>query len=174
MRKDVELLIQALDKGSDERVYKASDSLAEIGSDEVMNSMIQLFTHENSDTRFLAARTLGLMKENQEALDPLMNAIQHKDNSTIAGDLLMALEGFDVSKSYIDLFKLYLFGSYKVSRTAKELLDYKEFDITPRVLKKANKHWNHYVNNVKHNDAFELRRIEVEEMFDDLKEFLGN
>ena len=57
---------------------------------------------------------------------------------------------------------------------AEELLDYKEFDITPRVLKKATKAWNHYVNNVKHDEVFELKKEEVEGMLEDLRDYLEN
>jgi transcription initiation factor IIE alpha subunit len=73
---------------------------------------------------------------------------------------------------YVELFRLYLFGSFKVSAIAKELLDYEEFDITPRVIRKAEKHWKHYVNNVKHDEVFEIKKAEVEEMLNDLRNFL--
>jgi len=86
----------------------------------------------------------------------------------------MALEGFDISGIYVELFRLYLFGSYKVSMTAKELLDYKEFDITARVLKKAIKHWDHYEHNVRRDEAYELRKTEVEEMLADIRAYLDD
>lgn len=169
---DHSLLIEKLKIATDENVYAASDQLAEQNTDEVLKSMVDLLKFDNPDTRYLAARTLGLMKNNSEALNPLLDAISDKNNEELAGDLMMALNGFDVSEVFVPIFKLYLFGSFKVSRLAKELLDYKEFTITPRVLKKTSKHWNHYSNNVKHDEVFELRRAEVDEMMNDLKEFL--
>jgi hypothetical protein len=57
---------------------------------------------------------------------------------------------------------------------AKEQLDFSEFDITARVIKKAEKHWNHYSNNVKHDEAYEVRKAEVETMLKDLKEFVNS
>lgn len=169
---EINLLIDRIIDADDSNVHAASEALAEIGSKEVLMAMIKLLEHQNPDTRFLAARTLGKMEENKLALHPLLEAVQAKENQSIAGDLLMVLEDFDVSDSYVILFKLYLFGSYKVSKIAKELLDYKEFNITPRVLKKALKAWNHYSNNVKQDDAFDLQKEEVEEMLEGLKQYL--
>ncbi len=172
MAVDISVYLEELSGELSEKAYKASDSLGRIGSVDVVSAMIELLKHQNSESRYMAARTLGLVKDNGKALAPLLEAIQDKENSAIAGDFLVALEEFDLSGNYVDLFKLYLFGSFRVSMIAKNLLDHEEFDITPRVLKKAQKHWNHYSNNVKQDDVFTLRKKEVEEMFDDLKEYI--
>ena len=103
-----------------------------------------------------------------------MEAIQREENKEIVGDFLAALEGFDLSGVYVEIFRLYLFGNYRVSMLAKDLLDHKEFDITPRVLKKAQKHWKHYSNNVKLDEVYALRKIEVEEMLSDLQVFIDD
>jgi len=166
-------LVKVLSEEIDDDSYKASDSLGYIGTAEVVESMIGLLIHPNPESRFLASRTLALIKDNDKALDPLLEAIQAKENSQQSGDLMMALESFDVSSKYVEIFKLYLFGSFKVSLIAKDLLDHKEFDISPRVLKKAIKHWNHYSNNVKQDDAFLLKKIEVEEILEDLSSYLN-
>lgn len=173
MKIDTNELVEIIAKGSDENGFKASDSLGKIGTEEDLNKLINLLNGSNEDVKFLAARTLGLMKENASALEPLLEAINDKNNETIAGDLLMVLDGFDISEHYVPIFKLYLFGSFKVSKIAKELLDYKEFNVTQRVLKKATKHWNHYQNNVKHDDAFKLFELEVKERLEDLELFLN-
>jgi len=169
---EIDPLIVQLKGELDSKVYEASDSLGKIGGEAVLNEMIILLQHEQSDTRFLAARTLGLIEENAIALDPLLEAIQTKENKTLAGDLMMNLEGFDLSAKYVELFKLFLTGSFKVSVQAKELLDHKEFDITSRVIRKAKKHWEHYTNNAKQDELFELRKVEVDEMLNDLQNFL--
>ncbi|KOF03680.1 hypothetical protein AWW67_07785 [Roseivirga seohaensis] len=157
-----------------DKSFNASNYLGSIGSEEVVNAMIALLNDPNPETRFMAARTLGLVENNSAALSPLFEAFDKKENKEILGDLLMSLEGFDVSNNYVDLFKLYLFGSFKVSKIAEDLLDHKEFNITPRVLKKAQKHWAHYSNNVKQDEAFALQKIEVEQRLNDLKSFLEN
>ncbi|MCK5370599.1 MAG: HEAT repeat domain-containing protein [Cyclobacteriaceae bacterium] len=169
---DITTYLEQLSGKLNESAYKASDSLGRIGSEPVVKAMIELLNHSYPESRIMAAKTLGLVKNNNEALVPLLEAIKNKENSSIAGDLMIALEGFDVSENYVELFKLYLFGSYKVSMVAKDLLDYKEFSITPRVIKKAQKHWDHYSNNIKQDEVYVLRLIEVEEMLSDLKAYL--
>jgi hypothetical protein len=169
---DITELVNQLTGELRDNAFKASDSLGRIGSEQVVDAMISLLGHANPESRILAARTLGLVANNSKALEPILAAIKDKENSAISGELLMALEGFDISSLYVELFRLYLFGSYKVSMTARELLDYKEFDITPRVLKKAMKHWDHYIHNVGHDEAYELRKAEVEEMLADIRAYL--
>ena len=169
---DITIYVEKLTGELNETAYKASDSLGRIGSESVVMAMIELLNHPYPESRIMAARTLGLVKNNNNALLPLLEASINKENSAIAGDLLVAMDGFDVSEIYVEIFKLYLFGSYKVSMVAKDLLDHKEFSITPRVIKKAQKHWNHYSNNIKQDDVYALRKIEVEEVLDDLKAYL--
>ena len=168
---DLAPLLKKLSSG-DDNAFEASDNLARIGSEEVVTAMVNLLESPDLEIRFLASRTLGLIENNENGLAPLMLAIHNAENASITGDLMMALEGFDVSTIFLDLFKLYLFGSFKVSRMAKELLDFKEFEITPRLIRKAQKHWNHYSNNVKQDEAYLIRKKEVEEIFDDLNGFL--
>jgi len=172
MNNDIEQLVSKLTGSLQDNAYKASDSLARIGTQEVVDAMIELLQNPNPESRIMAARTLGKIEHNNEALQPLVDAIKSKDNKDIAGELIAALEGFDVSNIYVDLFRLFLFGNFKVSLIAKELLDYKEFNISPRVLRKAEKHWNHYTNNVKHDEAFALSEKEVTEMLKGLQNFL--
>lgn len=169
---DITPFIQQLSGELDEKAYKASDSLGRIGTESVVDEMINLLNHPNPESRYLAVRTLGLIKHNEKALSPLLEAIQKEENKKMAGDFLAVLDGFDISDIYVELFRIYLFGNFRVSMLAKDLLDHEEFNISPRVLKKARKHWNHYSNNVKIDDAYELRKIEVEEMLNDLEEFI--
>ena len=172
MAVDITGYVDQLSGELSDKAYEASDALGRIGSVEVVDAMIELLVHTNPESRHMAARTLELVENNSKALEPLLEAIQNKANSDQAGDLMAALEGFDVTSNYVEIFKLYLFGSFKVSLIAKDLLDYKEFDITARVLKKAIKHWNHYSNNVKQDDVYSLRKIEIEAILEDLKEYL--
>lgn len=175
MAVDITGYVAELSGELNDKAYKASDSLGRIGSEDVVRAMIELLKHPNLESRYMAARTLGIVKNNEEALDPLFEAIQHKDNTPMAGDFLVALEEFELSSKYVEVFKLYLFGSNRVSMIAKELLDFKEFDVTARVIRKAQKHWNHYSNNVKQDDVYDLRKKEVEAMLSDLKLFVdGN
>lgn len=172
MAVDISAYVKELSGELDDKAYKASDSLGYIGSEDVVKAMTELLSHSNLESRYMAARTLGLVENNADGLIPLLEAIQDKENSTMAGDFLAVLEEFDLSEVYVEIFRLYLFGNYRVSMLAKDLLDHKEFDITPRVLRKAQKHWKHYSNNVKIDEVYAIRKIEVEEMLSDLSSFL--
>jgi HEAT repeat protein len=174
MAVDIKTLIEELSGELNDKAYEASDSLGHVGTEEVVTAMINLLEAPFQESRIMAARTLGMVKNNSLALDPMLQAIQSKENSGVAGDLLVALEGFDISDIYVEIFKMYLFGSFKVSNIAKDLLDHKEFNISPRVIKKATKHWSHYSNNVKQDDAYELQKMEVEERLAELTDYLSN
>ena len=115
---------------------------------------------------------MALTEDNGDALDSLLEAINEKENKAIQGDLAEALAGFDCSDKFHQLFKLSLFGSIKAIAMAQEILDFEEFDITPRAIRKAEKHWLNYTNNVKQDEAFELQKQEVEAWFEELKSFV--
>lgn len=168
----IAVLTEELSDETNENAYKASDALGRIGSEEVVDAMIELLAKPGQESRIMAARTLGLVKDTDKGIKPILEAVQNEENKGIAGDLLMALEDLDVSNEYVILFKLYLFGTFKVSFVAKGFLDFKEFDITQRTVRKAEKHWKHYSNNVKHDESYDLKKIEVEEMLDDLRNYL--
>ncbi|MEO1054436.1 MAG: HEAT repeat domain-containing protein [Bacteroidota bacterium] len=165
----IDQLILRLQDEEENDAYLVSDQLAEIGGEYLMDKMVELLYAESDETQHLAARTLASIEDNSYALKPLLEAINDDRNKHRNGALVEALEGFDCSGEFVNIFRLFLFGSYKVSRTAKQLLDYTEFDITPRVIKKADKHWKHYINNTKHDDAFELMKSEVEQIFAELR-----
>ncbi|WP_109830306.1 HEAT repeat domain-containing protein [Reichenbachiella versicolor] len=152
----------------------AVEQLVKSADENVVQSLITLLSHTSENTRYLASKTLSGISDNAVALPALLKAIHWKENKNIAGDLTGMLEGFDISKSYVDIFKIYLSGSYKSSMLAKELLDFGEFDITPRVLKKLKKNWDHYSHNVKQDELYQLKSIEVQEIIDDLTKFLKN
>ena len=172
MPKEIDIALKELTGELNDKSFNASNYLASVGTEEVVTHLMQYLDHEDIETRFMAARTLGLIENNGTALSLMLEAIKRKENAEIQGDLLMALEGFDISDVYVEIFRLYLFGSFKVSRVAADLLDHKEFNITARVIKKAQKHWAHYANNVKHDEAFELQKLEVEARLNDLKAFI--
>lgn len=169
---DITAAVKELSNDLTEDSFKTAESLSKIGSEEVVDAMIELLGHEHSDSRFIAAKILGEITNNDKALIPLWESIHNVENKNIKGDLVSALQGFDISDHYVDVFKLFLFGSFKVSLIAENLLDYKEFTITPRVIKKSRKHWSHYANNVKQDEAFDLQKSEIENRLHELNEYL--
>jgi hypothetical protein len=169
MDSNIENLFSRMCDKQEEEAFKFADKLAEIGGEEVLNKLIELVKNEDIECVHLAARALAKMEDNQSALDTIMDAIHDNSNRHQNGALVQALEGFDLSSSFVDIFRIYLFGNFKSSLLAKEYLDYVEFDVTPRVIKKAEKHWNHFINNSKHDEEFEIKKTEVEEMLSEMK-----
>src|SRR5210317_759722 len=95
--------VEQLTGEMEESAYKASDALARIGSEEVVDAMIELLEHPYSESRIIAARTLGLIKGSERAVDAIIEAVKNKENSAIAGDLLMSLEELDISDLYVEM-----------------------------------------------------------------------
>ncbi|MEX2564644.1 MAG: HEAT repeat domain-containing protein, partial [Cyclobacteriaceae bacterium] len=121
---------------------------------------------------FLAAKVLATMDAKEESLDVLLEVIHLPANKNQNGGLVSLLEEFDLSEKFVDLFRIYLFGNFKASALAKNHLDYTEFDINSRTLKKAEKHWNHFLNNATNDDAFELRKEEAGTILQEIRELL--
>ncbi|HLW21314.1 MAG TPA: HEAT repeat domain-containing protein [Cyclobacteriaceae bacterium] len=170
MEKDIDLLINKMISKDEKEAYKYAEQLAAIGTDEVFLKVKNLLQNEDWEVAYLAAKTLGKMEQKNEALDILMDIIHDKNRSTRSGELVEALEAFDLSNHFVDVLRIYLFGGFKASVLAKEYLDHTEFDITPRMIKKAQKHWHHYQNNVKRDEAYEIKEREVQAIFDDLSD----
>ncbi|MFT7381847.1 MAG: HEAT repeat protein, partial [Roseivirga sp.] len=122
MAKEIENAFADITGELNDKSFNASNYLASVGTEEVVLKLIELFKSNDTEARLIAARTLGLIKKNELALPLMLEALKEPENASILGELLMALEGFDISDSYVEIFKHYLFGSFKVSRVATDLL----------------------------------------------------
>lgn len=169
MENNVDFLIERMTDSEEQEAFKYAEKLATMGGEEVYTKVLGLLESEDWQTSSLAAKVLGQLAQKDEALDKLMEIIHNRDNITRSGELVEALEAFDLSNHFVDVLRIYLFGSYKASVLAKGYLDHTEFEISPRVIKKAQKHWKHYQNNVKKDEAFEIKEREVQEIFKDLE-----
>lgn len=168
---EIDQLIVKLCDEQDVKAYKYSDTLGHTGGDYIVDAMIGLLKSPKEDVRYLAARTLSIAtKDNAPALPFLFEAIEAPENADKNGGLVEALSGFDLSEQFVPIFKLFLSKNFKVETMAKVMLDFTEFNITPRSIRKAEKHWNHYVHNTPHDELFTLKEIEVNEILEDLKE----
>lgn len=167
---DIPKLLAIIEEGKDDNAFSAADKLAEIGGEAIIPSLVTLLSSSNHDTVYLAARALSQCKDNASAIEAVFDLIKNGKEPFVKGILTEALSGFDCSEYFVDIVKLYLFGSLKVSAMAKTLLDEQEFAITPRVIRKAEKHWKHYQHNVKQDDDFHAKQQEMESMFEIMKE----
>ncbi|HLT06549.1 MAG TPA: HEAT repeat domain-containing protein [Cyclobacteriaceae bacterium] len=169
----IDLLIEKLMDKNEQEAFKYAEKLAAIGGEEVYHKTLELLRSEDWEVSSLAAKVLSRLEQREQALNILMEIIHDKSNALRSGELVEALEAFDLSNHFVDVLRIYLFGNYKASALAKEYLDHTEFDITPRVIKKALKHWKHYQNNVKKDEAYEIKEREVEAIFRDLDELFS-
>ncbi|MCC5937074.1 MAG: HEAT repeat domain-containing protein [Lunatimonas sp.] len=167
------LFVRFLDKGTETPLYFA-EKLAKIGTDEVKERLLEIVGGEDMENAYLAVKALSLMENREDVLDSVFAAIHRPANRDKNGGLVSLLEDFDLSEHFVDVFRVFLFGNFKASTLAGSYLDYMEFDITPRTLKKAEKHWNHFLNNASSDEAFELKRTEGEEILREIKALLDD
>ena len=153
----------------DEEVYRNVAVLAKIGGPEVIERLLKMLYEEDSDIQYLAVKTLAQIENNQSALPDLFSAIHDPKLKSRNGSLVEALDGFDVSDHFIDIFKLYLNGSLKAAAMAKDLLDHTEFNISSRTLKKTKKHLHNFVNNSLKDDSYDSKMIEATDIINDLE-----
>ena len=164
------LIVKMCDK-SEEEAYAYADQLGEIGTEEVIDHLIEILNGEDIENAYLAARALSKIENNQKALEPLLDKIHDHSNKNKNGLFVQALEGFDLSDKFVDVFRIYLFGNFKASNLAKDYLDYVEFDLSPRTIKKAEKHWNHFQSNIdKDSEDFIIKKEEVETILKEIKQ----
>lgn len=166
---EVDALIERLKDPDEESAWKISDRLAAMKDMAVAEKLLPLLSSEEDETQYLAARTLSKMKDNQATLPALMEAIFDKGNKHRNGGLVEALQGYDLSEHFNDVFKIYLYGNFKASFLAKELLDTLEFELVPRNLRKAEKHFKHFSSNLKKDGSDADRFAEAEEIIKELR-----
>lgn len=160
-----------IEEGIDESSFISADKLGEIGGSEVIERLMTLLsTSTNQNTQYLAARALSKCEENNEVIAKVFELIKNTKDSFLKSVLTEALSGFDCSEYFVEVFKLFLFGSLKVSAMAKEVLDDQEFAITPRVIRKSEKHYKHYLHNISKEEMFSAKKYEIEEMLSTMKE----
>ncbi len=167
-------LINKMCNKEEDNAYFFADKLATLNSPDSISPLIELLGNEDPEIVYLAARSLGKMEDNMAALEPLLEQIHNPKNKNTNGALVQTLDGYDLSDYFVDLFRIYLFGNFKSSALAKEMLDTLEFNMTPRVLKKLNKHWKHFQNNTDQtSEEYQLKQTETDEMFDEISEILS-
>ena len=170
---EIETLIAKFYLKEEEEVFIYTDELAKMGGAEVKGRMLKLLFEDNEEVQYLAAATLSKIKDNQDILPDFFAAINHPLLRNRNSSLVEALSGFDVSDYFVDILKWYLIGGLKTSAMAKLLFDYTEFNITPRILKKARKHLHHFEYNSPKDDRSELKHYETMEILNDLEALLG-
>lgn len=162
------LLVRFLDKNTETPLY-FGEKLAKIGTEEVKERLLEVVRGEDMDNAYLAVKALSLMDNKEGVLETVFAVIHRPMNRDRNGGLVSLLEDFNLSEHFVDIFRVFLFGNFKASTLAKNYLDYVEFEITPRTLKKAEKHWSHFLSNASNDEAFELKKAEGEEIVQEIR-----
>jgi len=170
MQEDIQKLFERMCDPKESEAYHFADKLGSVADEETKEKLIELVKGDSWEVAYLSCRALSKTKYQAEALDAIFETISDKKNKLVQGAFVQILEEFDLSDRFVDVFKVYLFGNFKASTLAKEYLDNVEFEITPRTLRKAEKHWNHYLHNPEDEGSVELKKSEVEPMFLEMKE----
>lgn len=173
MEEKIQKLFDQMCDPSEKEAYFFADKIGKVADEEIKNKLLLLVGGDKWETAYLASRALSVSSFNQEGIDAVLEAIHDKKNKGQQGAFVQILGEFDLSDRFIDVFKIYLFGNFKSSTLAKSYLDEVVFDISPRTLRKAEKHWSHYLHNPEDEDSERVKKKEVELIFQEMKELLS-
>ena len=105
-----------------ETSLNAADRLAEIGSDESINTLIKALASDNNFTRNAAA--LGIRELNSKnAFYALYNRILELGPNEEIGTLLYGLETSEDASFLIELVEFFFLGNYEVKHSIKTIFD---------------------------------------------------
>ena len=170
MQEDIQKVLNRMCDPKEEEAYHFADKLGGMADEETKDHLIALVKGDQWEIAYLACRALSKTSWNEESLDVIFEAILDKKSKAVQGAFVQILEDFNLSERFVDVFRVYLFGNYKASTLAKGYLDGVEFDISPRTIRKAEKHWNHYLHNPEDEESLALKKLEVEPMLQELKD----
>jgi hypothetical protein len=169
MQEEIQKLFDRMSDPKESEAYHFADKLGGLADEEAKDKLIQLVKGESWEVAYLACRALSKTSFQEEALDAIFETIFDKKNKAVQGAFVQILEEFNLSNSFVDIFRVYLFGNFKASTLAKEYLDEVEFDISPRTIRKAEKHWNHYLHNPEDDGSLQVKRSEIEPMLQEMR-----
>lgn len=170
MEEEIQRLFDRMCDPEEKDAYFFADKLGQKADEKIKDELVELLKNDSWEKGYLAARALSKTPFQKEALDGIFEVIFEKKNRAFQGAFVQILEEYDLSDRFVDLLKVFLFGNFKASSLAKSYLDSVEFDITPRTIRKAEKHWNHYLHNPEDEASVSIKKAEIEPILQEMKE----
>src|SRR3990167_91331 len=114
----------------------ASDKLAAMGGDEVLNVLIPMLKSRRPSVRNSVALALREIGDSRAAAS-LMEAVRNPKNRHFNGTLVYALETHNCNHLFFTMVKLALYGDYEVQCHALIILSEQKFMTTPKEIERA-------------------------------------
>ena len=171
-----EKLVAYLEKMIDpdeKEAYYFADKLGEKADEEVKDKLLVLLRGDHWEHAYLASRALAKSPFKEEGLEATIEAVFDKKFKSVQGAFAQVLELYNLEFKFVDILKIYLFGNFKASQLAEGYLNEVEFDISPRTIRKAEKHWNHYLHNPEDDGSLQIKKDFVEPMLLEMKDLFS-
>jgi len=170
MRADQEIEKLKRDIFSDDwdKMKESANRLFEIGGQENIDYLIGLLDQSNPGIRNAVSLTFRDYQFN-DALDPLLTAINKKENKGYNGTMVYALENLDCSHKLSELFDI-LFdnNSWEVQSHILTVLDQQEFEFTQNELLNIKSKWDKLKDNWNENNKVDKDNLKKQDIDKDL------
>ncbi|MHA7128801.1 HEAT repeat domain-containing protein [Algoriphagus namhaensis] len=170
--KNTALLEKMLDP-EEKEAYFFADKLGKNADEETRDRLLELIQGNQWESAYLACRALAQSEFADLGLQATLEAVFDKRNKGVQGAFVQVLEHYNLEHSFVDVLKIYLFGNFKASQLAESYLNEVEFDITPRTIRKAEKHWKHYLHNPEDEGSTQIKRDFVEPMLQEMRDLFS-
>ncbi len=170
MDEKAEYLIKRMTDPEEKEAFSFADKLGEVMTEESAQAMIDLISGDDWEKGYLASRAMSKSNYSNAGLKATIEAIFDKRNKDTQGAFTQILERYNLEDKFVDILRIYLFGNFKASQLAETYLNEVEFDVTPRTIRKAEKHWNHYLHNPEDEGSVEIKKLFVEPMLQEIRD----
>lgn len=144
-----------------ELVKKSAERLGELGGQDITDFLISLLDQSDSGIRNRAALALEEIRD-KRAVEPLLKAINKKENFNFNGTMVFALESLDCSKYLVEIFEILFSQTYESQMSAMSILDTQIFEFTKDDLINIEKMWKECLQNTEKKTGIKNDEIKLE------------
>ncbi|GAB3635944.1 hypothetical protein GCM10027422_15340 [Hymenobacter arcticus] len=151
----------------------ATDKFGELGGQEALDFLISVLESSDVWQRNNAALALHDIADNQ-ALEPLFQAIQNPLNVNHRGTMVYALETLDCSQKLPELFDLLFYGNAEVKMGASTVLDEQIFEFSTDDLHIIQSKWDDLQQHPKKCPDFEASKEKIQHFVEGFVSYLSS